>query len=436
MITVKGKENINYYTDIIEFTDINNSIFIRSYLKDININDLKDIDDIKVLTRTLNAQKPKKSKNNIIDITMELPKDVSLKAILFNDERVLLATRKAIEDTIDFIHEKIQVANKKVNKDNTRINKRENADFIAFIYEHYVNRNNEPHLHYHIVIPNAVKTKTGTGEWLSFDTNAVVKRARNIDEFLKNRLAEYLTSMGIEVELEYKNNERFNIKFKDIDNEIREIFSSRKGEILKEKEKILEELKIKKQEGRLNNNNIEETALEKIALRLAKERTKRYKRTKELKELREQWIETLRTLHNAEGILQANRKAQTIDELRTEKINELLEIQNKYNRLLEEYKRLQLEIEKAKEELKKAEQKRQETNTILLIKQQKIQKLTEEEKKLITRINMIIQQIKENKYYNVFKETEEYKNITKLINENDDEEENNNYNYRSYGPKL
>ncbi len=118
-----------------------------------------------------------------------------------------------------------------------------------------------------------------------------------------------------------------------------------------------------------------------------------------------------------------------------------MEIQNKYNRLLEEYKRLQQEIERAKEEIKKAEQKRQEIldqhnffNVMFLGKQQMIQKLKEEEKKLIERINMIIQEIKKNKYYDVFKETEEYKNITKLINKNDDEEENNNY--RNYGPRL
>lgn len=157
-----------------------------------------------------------------IDITFSAPKSVSIMAEVYQDKCIFEAQQKAVLKTLDYI-EKNLVETRKMKDGVLMQEKVENITAATFM--HHTSRNQDPQLHTHCVIANAVLRKDG--EWRSAFFGNVFDDKLFLGQIYRSELALELKELGYELRIK----EKGLFELKNIDDGLIKAFSSRSKEI-------------------------------------------------------------------------------------------------------------------------------------------------------------------------------------------------------------
>ncbi len=143
------------------------------------------------------TQKPKAEHVPGVDITFSVPKTVStVWATLKRPHRKQLEgiVVRAIKEGIDLTVQELPLARKGKNG-----RQMEHAEIAAAIFRHSSSRkNNDPQLHYHVVIPNVVQQQDGT--YSKINTRLLHRWVRTLGPLIRNNVATMLQKeMGFEL---------------------------------------------------------------------------------------------------------------------------------------------------------------------------------------------------------------------------------------------
>ena len=166
------------------------------------------------------------------DLTFAADKDISILYEISNDEtkaQIRAAFNKSIDKALDFAE--ANYSNHK-SRDNMKGVKAESKMIFAR-FDHSESRNDDMHLHVHALALNMIKDKDGN--WRSMEFNQIMHNHQLIGQVQRNEFAIELQKMGIELEISSVKNGTF--KTKNVDKEIRDMFSSRSKDIKDEMEK-------------------------------------------------------------------------------------------------------------------------------------------------------------------------------------------------------
>lgn len=170
-------------------------------------------------------------KRAALDLTFATDKSIS---VLYEtlDESGKKELRKAfthsVDIALDFIESNYAYTKK---RDVLKGEKAENK-MLFTRFDHSESRNNDMHLHQHVLAMNFVKNKKG--EWRSMEFNQIMENHQFIGQIQRNALALELQKLGYEVEVSDPKNGFF--KLKNVDRKLTEIFSTRSKNIKEEME--------------------------------------------------------------------------------------------------------------------------------------------------------------------------------------------------------
>ncbi|MCX4151011.1 MULTISPECIES: MobF family relaxase [Paraburkholderia] len=160
-----------------------------------------------------------------VDFTVAPPKSVSLAALVGKDERVVDAHLAANERVMAWFEKHASIVRVKDENGQNRAELAGNLLYATVLHE--TNRENEPHLHSHNVIVNAVYDEKRQ-EWRSLTNDRLYKLRAQGDVIYKAELAHRLQKLGYEIE-HASNGIDFEIKgFSD---EQVQTYSSRRAQI-------------------------------------------------------------------------------------------------------------------------------------------------------------------------------------------------------------
>jgi conjugative relaxase-like TrwC/TraI family protein len=125
------------------------------------------------------------------DVTMSVPKSVSILALVGGDARLVVAVREAAAATLAWTERNIaqaRVWNGKGQVPETT------GRFVAATFLHDVNRSGEPQLHVHHVIANA--TRTADGKWRALHADQLYERQHVMDAVFLSALRHRVERLG------------------------------------------------------------------------------------------------------------------------------------------------------------------------------------------------------------------------------------------------
>lgn len=125
------------------------------------------------------------------DITMSVPKSVSILALVGGDARLVAAVREAAAATLTWTERNIaegRVWNGKGQGPEVT------GRFVAATFLHDVNRSGEPQLHVHNVIANA--TRTADGQWRALHADQLYERQHVMDAVFLSALRSRVETLG------------------------------------------------------------------------------------------------------------------------------------------------------------------------------------------------------------------------------------------------
>lgn len=125
------------------------------------------------------------------DVTMSVPKSVSILALVGDDRRLVGAVREAAAATLGWTERNIVEARV---WDGARQAPERTGRLVAATFLHDVNRNGEPQLHVHNVIANA--TRTDDGKWRALHSDALYQRQHVIDAVFLSTLRARVEALG------------------------------------------------------------------------------------------------------------------------------------------------------------------------------------------------------------------------------------------------
>ena len=232
------------------------------------------------------------------DLCFSAPKSVSIAMCIDDETRkdMVEAHNRAVEETLNEI-EKREIG-ARITKDGTTEHIK-TGNMLCGKFNHYVSRNNDPQLHTHAVILNQTKYNN---KLYAVDNGDLYKNKILYGQIYRNKLSAELMHRGYDVECTDKEKGFFELK--DIKEEIRECFSTRRKEIV-EAMKLYEKF------------SPEHAALAAIKTRAAKTH-------KDMNELTSSWKETV----NEMGGITLNKAASPITRENKEHITEYKEAIN------------------------------------------------------------------------------------------------------------
>ena len=125
------------------------------------------------------------------DVTMSVPKSVSILALVGGDQRLVVAVREAAGATLAWAER--TVAEGRV-WDGKRQVPEPTGRFVAATFVHDVNRSGEPQLHVHNVIANATRTADGT--WRALHSDQLYQRQHVMDAVFLSTLRARVETLG------------------------------------------------------------------------------------------------------------------------------------------------------------------------------------------------------------------------------------------------
>ncbi|MDG6745483.1 MobF family relaxase, partial [Staphylococcus aureus] len=125
------------------------------------------------------------------DITMSVPKSVSILALVGGDARLVVAVRDAAAATLAWTER--NVAEARVWNGRGQVPET-TGRFVAATFLHDVNRSGEPQLHVHNVIANA--TRTADGKWRALHADQLYERQHVMDAVFLSALRSRVETLG------------------------------------------------------------------------------------------------------------------------------------------------------------------------------------------------------------------------------------------------
>lgn len=159
-----------------------------------------------------------------LDLTFSAPKDVSVAALVYGDERLIAAHDAAVKEALGYIEEHAIQTRRRVNGE---IVVETGGKMIAGIFRHDTSRAMDPQLHSHAVVANMVRNSSG--EYTALHNDLVFKAQKIGSEIYRASLAKAATELGYTVERYGK--DRL-ISLKEIPTEVSDQYSKRRDAIL------------------------------------------------------------------------------------------------------------------------------------------------------------------------------------------------------------
>ena len=125
------------------------------------------------------------------DVTMSVPKSVSILALVGGDARLVAAVREAATATLAWTERNI--AEGRIWNGRGQVPEA-TGRFVAATFLHDVNRNGEPQLHVHNVIANA--TRTADGQWRALHPDQLYERQHVMDAVFLSTLRSRIETLG------------------------------------------------------------------------------------------------------------------------------------------------------------------------------------------------------------------------------------------------
>jgi conjugative relaxase-like TrwC/TraI family protein len=159
------------------------------------------------------------------DITMSVPKSVSILALVGGDARLVDAVRQAAASTLTWAQANIAEGRSWNGQSQTP---ERTGTFVAATFLHDVNRNGEPQLHVHNVVANV--TRTADGKWRALHADQIYQRQHVMDAVFLADLRARVEALGFET---MPNQEGRNGSFElaGVSRRTIEAFSTRSAEI-------------------------------------------------------------------------------------------------------------------------------------------------------------------------------------------------------------
>jgi conjugative relaxase-like TrwC/TraI family protein len=158
-----------------------------------------------------------------IDLTFSAPKSVSIQAQVHGDKKVMDAHRKAVIKTLSYIEKNLIQTRKMVNGE---LVYEDVSNITASMFRHDTSRNQDPQLHTHCVLANAVRRDDG--EWRSAYFGKIFDNKKFLGQVYRSELAYELKQQGYDIRVT-GNNSTFELE--NIPKGLIEVFSSRAKEI-------------------------------------------------------------------------------------------------------------------------------------------------------------------------------------------------------------
>ena len=125
------------------------------------------------------------------DITMSVPKSVSILALVGGDQRLVGAVREAAGATLAWAERTIAEGRAWNGKGQVP---EPTGRFVAATFLHDVNRSGEPQLHVHTVVANA--TRTADGKWRALHSDQLYQRQHVMDAVFLSALRARVETLG------------------------------------------------------------------------------------------------------------------------------------------------------------------------------------------------------------------------------------------------
>lgn len=162
------------------------------------------------------------------DMTLSAPKSVSALALASGDDRLIEAHDRAVQAAVRHVE---QYAATTRIKENREVHAVATDNVVAATFRHSTSREQDPQLHTHAVILNA--TKDESGQWRSFESRAMFRMQKELDQVYKNELARYCREAGYNLE-----QTKHGFEIAGVSKELMDKWSSRNEQIDRELEKI------------------------------------------------------------------------------------------------------------------------------------------------------------------------------------------------------
>uniref|UniRef100_UPI001577152D MobF family relaxase n=1 Tax=Sphingomonas bacterium TaxID=1895847 RepID=UPI001577152D len=125
------------------------------------------------------------------DVTMSVPKSVSILALVGGDVRLVVAVREAAAVTLAWVE--ANIAEGRVWNGKGQVPEA-TGRFVAATFLHDVNRSGEPQLHVHNVVANA--TRTADGKWRALHADQLYERQHVMDAVFLSALRSRIETLG------------------------------------------------------------------------------------------------------------------------------------------------------------------------------------------------------------------------------------------------
>ncbi len=131
---------------------------------------------------------------NLYDFTFSAPKSISIMASLGQDDRLMAAHSRAVDETLKELeahaHTRVRQAGANEN--------RRTGNVVLAVYQHDTSRELDPQLHTHAVAANL--TYDGTeGRWKALQASKIYESRAYLTEVYRNALAREVRSLGYEI---------------------------------------------------------------------------------------------------------------------------------------------------------------------------------------------------------------------------------------------
>lgn len=171
-----------------------------------------EIDDKEVFANVCKGFTPdgssrlgRERKRAAIDCTFSAPKSVSLSALVGGDEDLVIAHRKAVEETLSVMEEQYAQTRIRAGDERPII---KTGNLVVAQFDHIESRELDPHLHTHALVMNL--TQAENESWYSLSNEEIYKNKKSLGMIYQNYLAMEVQKLGYEVEA--RNHGQFEIK--------------------------------------------------------------------------------------------------------------------------------------------------------------------------------------------------------------------------------
>jgi conjugative relaxase-like TrwC/TraI family protein len=163
-----------------------------------------------------------------LDLTFSAPKSISIAALARGDRRLIEAHDRAVSQAMEFIERHGTVTRQR--GPNGEIEHRQTGNLIAGKIRHSTNREGEPQVHTHVVVPN-MTYDAATDQWRSLDTRRWRELMREADTVYQAELGRAATAHGYNVDWRVNRDGFVAAELVEVSQAERDVLSTRRKQI-------------------------------------------------------------------------------------------------------------------------------------------------------------------------------------------------------------